>query len=67
MQTESDMIVIYCFNKRFDEQGKYNPVQFCLKQKRRLTSICLDFPYIACLLKHKTTEKRDYNLKHISE
>ena len=24
MQKESDMLVIYWFNKKFDEQGKYN-------------------------------------------
>ena len=30
--------------------------------KRRLISIRLDFPYIACFLEHKTTEKRDLKL-----
>ena len=60
MQKESDILVIYWFNKNLTSKENIIPrTVLSEEKKRRLISIRLDFPYIACFLEHKTTEKRD--------
>ena len=52
------MLVIYWFNKNLTSKENIIP-RTALSE---LISMRLDFPYIACFLEHKTTEKRDLKI-----